>query len=90
MKILSWSSRGISLPIAVHSLRALIRFNSHDVLFLSETKSFPSFVSSILNRLGYYLMTHVAPIDFSGGLVLALRLGVKLECFLTNQNNIFA
>jgi exonuclease III len=90
MKILSWNYRGISRPAAVRGLRALIRVNSPDVLFLSKTKSSPSLVSSILNCLGYYLMTHVAPIGSSGGLVLAWRLGVELECFLTNQNNISA
>jgi hypothetical protein len=53
-------------------------------------KSAPSLVSSILSRLGFYLMTHVAPIGCSGGLVLAWRLGVELESFLTTKNNIFA
>ncbi|XP_059430102.1 uncharacterized protein LOC132163748 [Corylus avellana] len=90
MKILSWNCRGISRPAAVRGLRALIRANSPDVLFLSETKTSPSQVSSILNRLGFYLMTQVASIGSSGGLVLAWRLGVELESFLTNKNNITA
>jgi hypothetical protein len=82
--------QGISRPAAIRGLRALIRVNSPDVLFLSETKSSPSLVSSILNRLGFYLMNHVAHSGTWGGLVLAWRLGVELECFLTNQNNISA
>jgi exonuclease III len=90
MKILSWNCRGISRPTAIRGLRALIRVNSPDVLYLSKTKSYPSLVSSILNRLGFYLMNHVASIGTYGGLVLAWRLGVELECFLTNQNNISA
>jgi hypothetical protein len=90
MKILSWNYRGLSRPAAVRGLRALIRVNSPDVLFLFETKSSPSLVSSILNHLGFYLMNHVAPIGTCGGLVLAWRLGVELECFPTNQNNISA
>jgi hypothetical protein len=90
MKILSWNCRGISRPTIGHGLRALIKTNSPDVLFLSETKSPPSLVTSILNRLGFYLMTLVAPTGTSGVLVLAWRLGVELESFLSNQNNISA
>jgi hypothetical protein len=41
MKILSWNCRGLSRPSAVRSLRALIRENSPEILFLSETKSSP-------------------------------------------------
>ena len=67
----------------------MIRTNSPDVLFLFETKSPPSLVTSILNRLGFYLMTLIAPTGTNGGLVLAWRLGVELESFLSNKNNIF-
>jgi hypothetical protein len=90
MKLISWNCRGISRPAAVRGLRALIRANNPDILFLSETKSSPSLVSSILNQLGYFAMTHVAPIGTCGGLVLTWRLGVELECFLTNRNIISA
>jgi hypothetical protein len=90
MKLLSWNCKGISRTVAVHGLRALIRANNPNILFLSETKSSPSLISFILNRLGYYSMTHVAPIGSCGGLVLAWRLGVELECFLINRNNISA
>jgi exonuclease III len=86
MKLLSWNCRGISCPATVRGLRALIRANNPGILFLSETKSSPSLISSIPNQLGYFAMTHVAPIGTCGGLVLAWRLGVKLECFLTNIN----
>jgi hypothetical protein len=58
------------------------------VIFLSETKSLHSLVSPILNLLGFYLMTHVAPIGSCGGLILAWRAGVELESFITNKHNI--
>jgi hypothetical protein len=35
-------------------------------------------------------MTHVAPIGSCGGLALTWRIGVELESFLTNKNNITA
>jgi hypothetical protein len=88
MKIPSWDYRGISHPAAVRNLKALIIANSSDVIFLFETKSSPSLVSHILNHLGFYLMTHVAPISSCGGLVLAWRVGVELESFISNNNNI--
>jgi hypothetical protein len=90
MKIISWICRGISHPAVVRSLRVLIRHNKLDVLFLSETKTSPSLSSSILNNLDFYSMAHVAPTGLSGGLVLAWRTGVELECFLFSKHNISA
>jgi hypothetical protein len=90
MKILSWNCRGLSRPTAVRSLRLLIRENSPEILFLSETKSSPSQVSSILNSLGFFLICQVAPVGSRGGLALSWRPGVDLECFITNKNNISA
>jgi hypothetical protein len=90
MKIISWNYRGISRLAAFHSLRVLIRYNNPDILFLSETKASPSLSSPILNNLGFYSMAHVAPTGLSGGLVLAWRTGVELECFLFSKHNIFA
>jgi hypothetical protein len=74
----------------VCGLRALIRANSLDVLFISETKISPSLVSPTLNHLGFYLMTHLAPSGTCDGHVLAWRLGVELESFISNKNNISA
>ena len=90
MKILSWNCRGLSRPFAVRHLRLLIRDNSPDVLFLSETKSSPPQVNSILNRLGFFLVTQFVPVGSSGGLVLSWRPGVELDCFITNKHNILA
>ena len=90
MKLLSWNCRGLSRPAAVRTLRRLIRDQSPDILFISETKSSPPQVSATLNRLGFFLMNQVAATGASGGLVLTWRLGIDLECFVTNKNNISA
>jgi exonuclease III len=90
MKILSWNCKEISHPAVVCGLRALITTNSPDVLSLSDTKFSPSLVCPILNHLAFYLMTHVAHSGTCGGLVLAWRLGVELESFISNKNNISA
>jgi exonuclease III len=90
MKILSWNCRGLSRPTAIQTLRRLIRDQSPDILFLTETKSSLPQVSATLNRLGFFLMSQVAPIGSSGGLVLSWRPGIDLECFVTKKNNISA
>jgi exonuclease III len=78
MKILSWNCRGLFRPAVVQTLRRLIRDQSPDVLFLSETKIPPPQVSATLNRLGFFLLTQVAASGSSGGLVLTWRPGVDL------------
>ena len=50
----------------------------------------PPQVSTILNRLGFFLMIQVASCGASGGLVVAWQPGIDLECFITNKENIFA
>jgi hypothetical protein len=90
MKTLAWNCRGLTRPSAIRSLRVQVRKHSPDVLFLSETKTLPSVASNILNNLGYYSLVHVPPVGSKGGLLLAWRNGVDLECFATNKNNISA
>jgi hypothetical protein len=50
----------------------------------------PPQVFATLNRLGFFLMTQVALIGSSGGLVLSWRPEVDLEWFVTTKNNISA
>ena len=90
MKILSWNYKGLHRPAAVQTLRRLIRDQSPNILFLSNTKIFPPQVSAALNRLGFFLMTQVTASGTSGGLVLSWQPGVVLECFSSNKNNITA
>jgi hypothetical protein len=42
----------------------------------------------ILNRLGFFLTSHVSHSGFKGGLLLAWRFGVELEYFLSNMNTV--
>jgi hypothetical protein len=43
-----------------------------------------------LNRLGFFIFSQVVATGTSGGLVLSWRLGIELECFVSNKNNISA
>jgi hypothetical protein len=90
MKILAWNCRGLTRPSAIRSLRVKVRKHSPYVIFLSKTKSSPSDACIILNRLGFFSPAHVSPVGSKGGLLLAWRNGVELECFVTNVNTITA
>jgi exonuclease III len=90
MKLLSWNCRGLARPAAVQTLRRLIRDLSPDILFISETKIYPPQVSATLNRLGFFLISQVAASGSSGGLALAWRPGVELQCFASDKNHISA
>jgi exonuclease III len=90
MKLLAWNCRGLSSASAIHNLMGKIRTHSPEILFLSETKSHSAVTIVILNSLGYFLLSHVFPNGFKGGLLLAWRHGVDLECFLSIVNTINA
>jgi hypothetical protein len=90
MKLLAWNCRGLSRASAIRSLRGLVREHSPEILFLSETKTQSATAIVILNNLGYFLMSHVSPIGSKGGLLLAWRHGVNLECFSSTVNTINA
>ena len=86
MKLLAWNCRGLSRASAIRSLRGKIRMHSPDVLFLSETKAQPSLAVSVLNNLGFSNMLHAPPSSSKGGLLLAWRTGVELECISFSIN----
>ena len=50
----------------------------------------PPQVSTILNRLFFFLMTQSASCGANGGLVVSWRPGIDLASFITNKNHIAA
>jgi exonuclease III len=92
MKILSWNCKGLSRLVVVRTLRRLIKDQSPDILFISETKISPPppKFSATLNKLGFFLMSQVAVSGSSGGLVLSWHPRVDLKCFASDKNNISA
>jgi exonuclease III len=90
MKFLAWNCRGLSCASAIRSLRGKIRKHSPDVLFLSETKMHPSSATVMLNGLSYFKMAHAPSSGSRGGLLLAWRHGVDIECFSVSVNKINA
>jgi hypothetical protein len=71
MKILPWNCRGLAQSSTIRSLRALIRKNNPDIIFLSKTKTASSTASSLLLQLGYSMNVQAPPSGSRGGLFLA-------------------
>jgi hypothetical protein len=90
MKLLAWNCRGLTRAFAIRSLRGNIRLHSPDILFMSETKTLIPHATVILNRLGFFLMSHAPPTGSKGGFLLAWRHGVDLDCFSVSDNTIYA
>jgi hypothetical protein len=70
----------------------LIKDQSPDILFISETKISPQ-VLATLNKLGFFLISQVATFGSSGGLALAWRkewnLNVLLLAKTISQHGVF-
>jgi exonuclease III len=56
MKILTWNFRGLAQPYTIRSLKAIIRKNNPNILFLSETMIVSHIASSILHQLGLSML----------------------------------
>ena len=98
IKLLTWNCIGLSRASAIHSLRVEIRKHSPYIPFLSKTKTQHAHVIVVLNSLGFFIifyfyfffMSHAPPTSSKGGLLLAWRHGMDLECFSTTINTINA
>jgi hypothetical protein len=88
MKILSWNCRGLANTSTISSLRAIIRHNHPDVIFLSETKTAPDIASSILHQLDFSLLVQAPPSQTRGGLLLAWNSDVNISSFFVSNDMI--
>jgi exonuclease III len=90
MKFLSWNCRGLANTSTIRSLRAIVRLNNPDVIFLSETKSAASVVTSVLLQLGFSNLVQAPPSSSRGGLLLAWKNDVNLNTFVVSSDIICA
>jgi hypothetical protein len=86
MLVLSWNCRGLARPAAFRSLRALVRLNNPDCIFLMETKSSVEIMTEITSSLGFTHAVFVPPIVSAGGLCFCWKPGVDIEPTSQNQN----
>jgi hypothetical protein len=84
MIILSWNCRGLAQASTIRALRAMIRRNHPDIIFLSETKT--NLACSILLQLGYSLSIQAPPSGSRGGLLIAWHSDVKLTSLFVSHN----
>ena len=89
MKVMAWNCRGLACAPTIRTLRALIRTNRPDVLFLSKTIVVSSCYWSSLFRMGFSYWLQVLPIGCRGGLFVTWKQGFSLEPICLDQNQIF-
>jgi hypothetical protein len=86
MKILAWNCRGLARGPTICALRALIRAQHPDLLFLSKTKVLCSRFQPSLFGLGFSAWLEVPPSGLQGGLYMAWKHGVDVELVRINKN----
>jgi len=84
MIILSWNCRGLAQSSTIRELRAMIRRNHPDIIFLLETKT--NLACSILPQLGYSLSVQAPPSGSRGGLLIAWHSDIKLTSLFVSPN----
>jgi hypothetical protein len=84
MILLSWNYKGLAQSSTICALRAIIRSNHPDIIFLSETKT--NLASSILFQLGYSLFVQAPSSGSRGGLLLAWHSDIKLTSLFVSHN----
>jgi hypothetical protein len=90
MKFLSWNYRGLANISTIRSLRAIIRLNNPDVIFLFETKTTANVATSIMLQLWFTHLVQALPSSSRGGLLLAWKHDVNLTSFLVSPDIICA
>ncbi|XP_059444796.1 uncharacterized protein LOC132176566 [Corylus avellana] len=88
MKVMAWNCRGLACAPTIRTLRALIRINRPDVLFLSETMVLSSRYWNSLFRMGFSSWLQVPPVRCRGGLFVTWKPGFSLEPIYLDQNQI--
>ena len=86
MLVLSWNCRGLARPTAIRSLRALVRINNPDCIFLMETKSSLEIMTDVTTSLGFPHAIFVPPMGSAGGLCFGWKPWVDIELTSQNQN----
>jgi hypothetical protein len=90
MRLLSWNCRGIGRAPTARSLKALVRDEGPDVLFLAETKVSSPRLEKLKVGMGFSNFFCVDSEGKAGGLAIFWKLGVELEVVFSNSHIIAA
>ena len=86
MKILGWNCHGICNAATVRALKAHLKGNSPDVVFLSETKASFSRMQFILKSIKFADMCVVEAKGIAGGICMMWRSGITIQKVEFNKN----
>nr|POF00550.1 putative ribonuclease h protein [Quercus suber] len=86
MRTLVWNCRGAGSALTVRALKALIREENPDVVFIAESKTKSCRIERIRSSIGFVDKFCVDPIGKSGGLAIFWKAGVDLEIVYSDKN----
>nr|XP_023895077.1 uncharacterized protein LOC112006991 [Quercus suber] len=86
MKILGWNYRGIYNAATVRALKAHVKGNSLDIIFLSETKASVERMKEVLKAIKFADMCVVEAKGIAGGICVMWRLGLSIHQMKYNKN----
>ena len=90
MRLLSWNCRGAGRAPTVRALKALVRYEGPDVLFMAKTKVKSPKMNMLKRDMGFSFCFCVDSVGKLGGLVLFWKMGVELEVVYFDNNLIVA
>nr|POE89502.1 hypothetical protein CFP56_43297 [Quercus suber] len=86
MRTLAWNCRGAGRAPTVRALKAFIREESPDVVFIAESKSKSRRIEKIFSSIGFVDKFCVDPAGKSRGLAIFWEAGVDLESVYSDKN----
>ena len=86
MRTLAWNYRGASRAPIVKALKALIREESPDVVFIAESKSKARRIERIRSSIGFVDKFCVELVGKFGGLAIFWKAGMDLEIVYSDKN----
>ena len=90
MRLLSWNCRGAGRAPTVRALKALVRYEGPDVLFVAETKVKSPKMDMLKRGMGFSFCFCVDSVGKSGGLALFWKMCIELEVVYSDNNLIAA
>ena len=86
MRTLAWNCRGAGKAPTVRALKALIREESPEVVFIAKSKTKLHRIERIRSSIGFVDKFSVDPVGKSGGLAIFWKDGVDLEIVYSDKN----
>ena len=86
MRTLTWNCQGAGRVPTVRALKALIREESPDIVFIAESKSKSRRIERIRSSIGFVDKFCVEPVGKSGGLAIFWKAGMDLEIVYSDKN----